>query len=54
MAMKVTVDAVQARGGYGLLTDHLGERMMQDAKILQVSDGTNQTQRMIIARGLLR
>jgi alkylation response protein AidB-like acyl-CoA dehydrogenase len=54
MAMKVTVDAVQALGGYGVVTDHPVERMMRDAKILQIFDGTNQIQRMIIARGLLR
>ena len=53
MAMKVTVDAVQALGGYGVLKDHPVERMMRDAKILQIFDGTNQIQRMIIARGLL-
>jgi alkylation response protein AidB-like acyl-CoA dehydrogenase len=54
MAMKVAVDAVQALGGYGVLTDHPVERMMRDAKILQIFDGTNQIQRMIIARGLLK
>ena len=53
MAMKVTVDAVQALGGYGVVKDHPVERMMRDAKILQIFDGTNQIQRMIIARGLL-
>ncbi|MBI3105424.1 MAG: acyl-CoA dehydrogenase family protein [Candidatus Rokubacteria bacterium] len=54
MAMKVTVDAVQALGGYGVVRDHPVERMMRDAKILQIFDGTNQIQRVIIARGLLR
>ncbi len=54
MAMQVTVDAVQALGGYGVVTDHPVERMMRDAKILQIFDGTNQIQRLIIARGLLR
>ena len=53
MAMQVTVDAVQALGGYGVVTDHPVERMMRDAKILQIFDGTNQIQRLIIARGLL-
>jgi len=52
--MKVTVDAVQALGGYGVMKDHPVERMMRDAKILQIFDGTNQIQRMIIARGLLK
>ena len=54
MAMQVTVDAVQALGGYGVVTDHPVERMMRDAKILQIFDGTNQIQRVIIARGLLK
>ena len=54
MAMQVTVDAVQALGGYGVVRDHPVERMMRDAKILQIFDGTNQIQRLIIARGLLR
>jgi alkylation response protein AidB-like acyl-CoA dehydrogenase len=53
-AMKVTVDAVQSLGGYGVVTDHPVERMMRDAKILQIFDGTNQIQRMIIARSLLK
>jgi alkylation response protein AidB-like acyl-CoA dehydrogenase len=54
MAMRVTVDAVQALGGYGVVRDHPVERMMRDAKILQIFDGTNQIQRLIIARGLLK
>jgi acyl-CoA dehydrogenase len=53
MAMKVTVDAVQALGGYGVVRDHPVERMMRDAKILQIFDGTNQIQRLIIARSIL-
>lgn len=54
MAMSVTVDAVQALGGYGLMKEHPVERMMRDAKILQIFDGTNQIQRLIIARSLLK
>jgi len=54
MAMKVTVDAVQALGGYGLVKEHPVERMMRDAKILQIFDGTNQIQRLVIARNLLK
>jgi alkylation response protein AidB-like acyl-CoA dehydrogenase len=53
MAMKVTVDAVQALGGYGVVRDHPVERMMRDAKILQIFDGTNQIQRLIIGRSIL-
>jgi alkylation response protein AidB-like acyl-CoA dehydrogenase len=53
MAMKVTVDAVQALGGYGVVRDYPVERMMRDAKILQIFDGTNQIQRLVIARNLL-
>jgi len=54
MAMKVTVDAVQALGGYGVMKDYPVERMMRDAKILQIFDGTNQIQKLVIARGILR
>ncbi|MBI4595535.1 MAG: acyl-CoA dehydrogenase family protein [Candidatus Tectomicrobia bacterium] len=54
MAMKVTVDAVQALGGYGVVKDYPVERMMRDAKILQIFDGTNQIQRLVIARSLLK
>lgn len=54
MAMKVTIDAVQALGGYGVVKDFPVERMMRDAKILQIFDGTNQIQRLVIARGLIK
>ena len=53
MAMKVTTDAVQIFGGYGYMKDYPVERYMRDAKIGQIYDGTNQIQRMIIARHLL-
>jgi len=54
MAMKVTTDAVQLLGGYGYINDYPVERMMRDAKITQIYEGTNQVQRMVIARALLR
>jgi alkylation response protein AidB-like acyl-CoA dehydrogenase len=54
MAMNVTVDAVQALGGYGVMKDYPVERMMRDAKILQIFDGTNQIQRLVISRELLQ
>jgi len=49
MAMRVTTDAVQLMGGYGYMKDYPVERMMRDAKITQIFEGTNQIQRMIIA-----
>ncbi len=54
MAMKVTTDAVQALGGYGYVADHPVERWMREAKVLQIVEGTNQIQRMVIARDLSR
>jgi alkylation response protein AidB-like acyl-CoA dehydrogenase len=53
MAMRVTTDAVQMMGGYGYMKDYPVERMMRDAKVLQIFEGTNQIQRMIIARDYL-
>jgi alkylation response protein AidB-like acyl-CoA dehydrogenase len=53
MAMKVTTDAVQIFGGYGYTKDYPVERMMRDAKLAQIFEGTNQIQRMIVARHLL-
>jgi alkylation response protein AidB-like acyl-CoA dehydrogenase len=50
----VTTDAVQLFGGYGYTTDFPVERMMRDAKITQIYEGTNQVNRMVIARQLLR
>ncbi|MBA2517478.1 MAG: acyl-CoA dehydrogenase family protein [Solirubrobacterales bacterium] len=49
-AMKVTVDAVQILGGYGYVTDFPVERMMRDAKITQIYEGTNEIQRVIVAK----
>jgi alkylation response protein AidB-like acyl-CoA dehydrogenase len=54
MAMKVTTDAVQLLGGYGYIRDFPVERMMRDAKITQIYEGTNQIQRVVIARQLLK
>jgi len=53
-AMRVTTDAVQILGGYGYLRDFPAERMMRDAKITQIYEGTNEIQRLVIARGLLK
>jgi len=54
MAMRVTTDAVQVLGGYGYINDYPVERMMRDAKITQIYEGTNQIQRVVIGRALLR
>ncbi|MGG7614143.1 acyl-CoA dehydrogenase family protein, partial [Streptomyces sp. ZG43] len=51
-AMKVTIDAVQVLGGYGYTADFPVERLMREAKVLQIVEGTNQIQRMVIARHL--
>ena len=53
VAMDVTTDAVQLFGGYGYIRDFPVERMMRDAKITQIYEGTNQIQRMVMARALL-
>ena len=54
MAMKVTEDAVQILVGYGIMKEYPVERMMRDAKVTQIIEGTNQIQRIIIARSVLR
>jgi alkylation response protein AidB-like acyl-CoA dehydrogenase len=54
VAMKVTTDAVQLFGGAGFTVDFPVERMMRDAKITQIYEGTNQINRMVIARNLLK
>ncbi len=53
VAMEVTTDAVQVLGGYGYTRDYPVERMMRDAKITQIYEGTNQVQRIVMARQLL-
>jgi alkylation response protein AidB-like acyl-CoA dehydrogenase len=54
IAMEVTNDAIQILGGYGYMKEYPAERMMRDAKITQIYEGTNQIQRLVIARDLLR
>ena len=53
-AMRVTTDAVQVLGGYGYMKEYPVERMMRDAKITQIYEGTNQIQRLVIAREMLK
>jgi acyl-CoA dehydrogenase len=53
-AMKATTDAVQIFGGYGYTSEFVVEKLMRDAKLLQIYEGTSQIQRMVIARDLMR
>ena len=53
-AMRVTTDAVQVLGGYGYVTDYPVERYMREAKVLQIFEGTNQIQRLVISRSLAK
>ena len=52
--MKVTTDAVQVLGGYGYTRDYPAERYMREAKVTQIFEGTNQIQRLVIGRQLLK
>jgi alkylation response protein AidB-like acyl-CoA dehydrogenase len=52
--MEVTTDAVQILGGYGYISEYPVERMMRDAKITQIYEGTNQIQRLVIAREMVK
>lgn len=54
MAMKVTTDAVQVYGGYGYIKDYPVEKLMRDAKLIQIYEGTSQVQRLVIARELYK
>ena len=54
VAMEVTTEAVQILGGYGYIKEYPVERMMRDAKITQIYEGTNEIQRIVIAREMLR
>lgn len=54
IAMQVTTDAVQLHGGYGYMADYKVEKYMRDAKLLQIYEGTNQIQRVIVAKTLLK
>ncbi|MBC7345631.1 MAG: acyl-CoA dehydrogenase, partial [Clostridia bacterium] len=53
-AMRVAVDAVQVFGGYGYMREYPVEKLMRDAKITQIYEGTNQIQRIVVAGSLLR
>ena len=53
-AMKVTTDAIQVMGGYGYMKDYPVERMMRDAKLIQIYTGTNQIMRLVAAREILK
>jgi alkylation response protein AidB-like acyl-CoA dehydrogenase len=54
VAMRVATDAVQLFGGYGYVREYMVEKYMRDAKITQIYEGTNQIQRLVIARHILR
>ena len=53
-AMRITTDAVQVFGGYGYMKEYPVEKLMRDAKLLQIYEGTSQVQRIAIARNLLK
>jgi butyryl-CoA dehydrogenase len=54
LAMRVTIKAIQIHGGYGYTKEYPVERMMRDAKICEIGEGTSEVQRMVIARQLLK
>jgi alkylation response protein AidB-like acyl-CoA dehydrogenase len=54
VAMRVTIDAVQIHGGYGYTKDYLVEKLMRDAKLTQIYEGTNQVNRMVAGGALMR
>jgi butyryl-CoA dehydrogenase len=54
MCMRATVKAVQIHGGYGYTKDYLVERLIRDAKITEIYEGTSEVQRMVISGGLLK
>jgi len=54
MAMRVTVEAVQIHGGYGFVKEYHVERLMRDAKITQIYEGTSEIQKIVISRSVLR
>ena len=53
-AMKTTVEAVQVHGGYGFVKEYHVERLMRDAKITQIYEGTSEIQRVVISRNVLK
>jgi butyryl-CoA dehydrogenase len=52
--MRATIKAVQVHGGYGYTKDYPVERMMRDAKICEIGEGTSEIQRIVIARSILK
>jgi alkylation response protein AidB-like acyl-CoA dehydrogenase len=54
VAMDVTIEAVQVHGGYGFVKEYHVERLMRDAKITQIYEGTSEIQKIVISRGILR
>ncbi|WP_456461130.1 acyl-CoA dehydrogenase family protein, partial [Lutibacter sp.] len=54
MAMRVTTEAVQIHGGYGYVKEYHVERLMRDAKITQIYEGTSEIQKIVISRSVLR
>ena len=54
VAMKTAVEAVQIHGGYGYVKEYHVERMMRDAKITQIYEGTSEVQRVVISRDILK
>jgi alkylation response protein AidB-like acyl-CoA dehydrogenase len=54
VAMNVTVEAIQVHGGYGYVKEYHVERLMRDAKITQIYEGTSEIQRIVISRGILK
>jgi len=54
VAMQVTIEAVQIHGGYGYVKVYHVERLMRDAKITQIYEGTSEIQRIVISRGVLK
>jgi len=53
VAMKVTTEALQILGGYGYMKDYPMEKLMRDAKLLQIYEGTNEIQRLVISRAVI-
>ena len=54
VAMKTTVEAVQVHGGYGFVKEYHVERLMRDAKITQIYEGTSEIQKIVISRGVIK
>jgi alkylation response protein AidB-like acyl-CoA dehydrogenase len=54
VAMDVTIEAIQVHGGYGYVKEYHVERLMRDAKITQIYEGTSEIQKIVISRSILR